>query len=263
MDSINKTLYITLYGKSYVSKKGIILKDFKAEEICEKGQIKIKAKSKWLAYYMGMRSAVFDKWVSKQLSLYPNATVLHLGCGLDSRVLRVGNFKTAWYDIDFNSVILERKKHYTETEFYRMLSADIRDASFVDELPKTDTAIVILEGVSMYLTNDELITALKKITSHFKRVSLLVDCYTPFAVKMSKIKNPVKSVGVNTVYGIDSPSVLENGTGLTFIAEREITPNCLIEQLKGVEYFIFKNLYAGKTSKKLYKLYEYKNEHFE
>ena len=33
MDHVNKTLYIPLYGKSYVSKKGIILHDEKAEEI--------------------------------------------------------------------------------------------------------------------------------------------------------------------------------------------------------------------------------------
>ena len=30
MDNINKTLYIPLYGKAYVSKKGIILKDKKS-----------------------------------------------------------------------------------------------------------------------------------------------------------------------------------------------------------------------------------------
>lgn len=50
MDGVNKTLYIPLYGKSYVSKKGIILKDEKAEEIWEKEQFKLKrkSKSKWL-----------------------------------------------------------------------------------------------------------------------------------------------------------------------------------------------------------------------
>ena len=67
MDSVNKTLYIPLYGKSYVSKKGIILKDPKAEEIwaAEGFPLKGKSKSKWLAYYMGMRSAVFDRWVAE------------------------------------------------------------------------------------------------------------------------------------------------------------------------------------------------------
>ena len=33
MNNINKTLYIPLYGKSYVSKKGLFLNDKKAEDI--------------------------------------------------------------------------------------------------------------------------------------------------------------------------------------------------------------------------------------
>jgi hypothetical protein len=76
---------------------------------------------------------------------------------------------------------------------------------------------------------------------------------------MSKIKNPVNDVGVRDVFGIANPQVLENGTGLTFLQEHQITPKQLIDQLKGLEKFVFKNLYAGKTSKKLYKLYEYGN----
>ena len=35
MNNVNKTLYIPLYGKAYVSKKGIILSDKKAEQIWE------------------------------------------------------------------------------------------------------------------------------------------------------------------------------------------------------------------------------------
>lgn len=33
MNGVNKTLYIPLYGKSYVSRKNIIIRDKKAEEI--------------------------------------------------------------------------------------------------------------------------------------------------------------------------------------------------------------------------------------
>ena len=62
MNSVNKTMYIPLYGKAYVSKKGIILRDKKAEEIWNKEgfPLKGKSKSKWLAYFMGMRAAVYD-----------------------------------------------------------------------------------------------------------------------------------------------------------------------------------------------------------
>ena len=70
MNNVNKTLYIPLYGKALVSKRGIILDDSKAEEIwsAEGFELKGKSKSKWLAYYMGMRSAVFDKWLKRQMT---------------------------------------------------------------------------------------------------------------------------------------------------------------------------------------------------
>ena len=136
MDNVNKTLYIPLYGKALVSKKGIILRDKKAEEIWanENFPLKGKSKSKWLAYYMGMRSAVFDKWTVSKLNKYPNSIVLHLGCGLDSRAHRLGVSHVHWYDVDFQSVIDERKKHYKETENCHMISADLRDSSFIRQM---------------------------------------------------------------------------------------------------------------------------------
>ena len=260
MNNVNKTLYIPLYGKALVSKKGIILQDKKAEEIWQGVQfpLKSKSKSKWLAYYMGMRSAVFDQWVKDKIKNHPKAIVLHLGCGLDSRVLRV-DCNASWYDVDFPEVIAERKTHYSETDLYNMIDGDIRNTTFLNSIPKAEHAIVVLEGVSMYLKNDELQKTLAKLTEHFGTLSLLVDCYTPFAAQMSKIKNPVNDVGVKDVFGIANPQVLENDTGLTFLQEHQITPKQLIDQLKGWEKFVFKNLYAGKTSKKLYKLYEYGN----
>ena len=91
MNSVNKTLYIPLYGKAYVSKKGLFLDDKKAEQIwAEEGfALKGKSKSKWLAYYMGIRAAVFDEWTKAQISTHQDAVVLHIGCGMDSRALRI------------------------------------------------------------------------------------------------------------------------------------------------------------------------------
>ena len=64
MDSVNKTLYIPLYGKALVSRRGLFIKDESAEKIWDEVgfPLKGKAKSKWLAFYMGIRAAVFDKW---------------------------------------------------------------------------------------------------------------------------------------------------------------------------------------------------------
>ena len=260
MDSVNKTLYIPLYGKAYVSKKGIILNDKKAEEIWNKEgfELKGKSKSKWLAYYMGMRSAVFDDWLKEQMESNKSAVVLHIGCGMDSRVEHVGTNGHLWYDIDFPEVICERKRYYHETDEYHMLEADAREKEWLLRIAEKKHAIIVMEGISMYFQMEELKGILKAISEHFETVHLLMDCYTVFAAKASKYKNPINDVGVTEVHGIDEPLALEN-RNLSFVKEHDMTPEILVNELEGVERVIFKKIYGGSLARKMYRLYEYKS----
>jgi len=201
MNNVNQTLYIPLYGKAYVSRKGIILNDKKAEKIwaAEGFELKGKSASKWLAYYMGMRSKVFDNWLENKIQKSKDAVILHIGCGMDSRVLRVGTKSYHWYDIDFPEVIKERRRYYIENEYYHMLEADVREADWLHNISQKKRAIIVMEGVSMYLQIEELKAVLQNICVHFEQAELLMDCYTTFAAKASKHKNPINDVGVTEV----------------------------------------------------------------
>lgn len=257
MNNVSKTLYIPLYGKAYVSRKGIILEDKKAEDLwaAEGIPLKGKAASKWLAYYMAMRSRVFDNWLREQLERMPEAVVLHLGCGMDSRCLRVEHSGRQWYDVDFPDVIQERTLHYEPSEGYHMLGADLREEGWLEEIGGK-SAIVILEGVSMYLSPEALRGLLGRLCGRFQKIHLLMDCYTELAAKLSRRHNPINSVGVTQVYGLDDPKIAECG-GLSFLREFEITPAVLIGELSPGEQRIFRTVYGGKLSKRLYNLYEY------
>lgn len=259
MDNVNRTLYIPLYGKAYVSKKGIILQDKKAEEIwdAEGFALKGKSKSKWLAYYMGMRSKVFDLWLREQMETDKDAVILHLGCGMDSRIERVGTSGHMWFDVDFPEVIQERKRYYTESEEYHMISSDVRETVWLSEVSSDKTAIIVMEGISMYLSPEELVSVFERLANHFKQVHILMDCYTTFAAKASKYKNPINDVGVTQVYGMDDPLVLENGSTVQFVKEHEMTPVSLVNELKGMEKSIFQKVYGGSIAQKMYRLYEY------
>ncbi|MBO7251890.1 MAG: class I SAM-dependent methyltransferase [Oscillospiraceae bacterium] len=260
MNEVNKTMYIPLYGKSFVSQRGKILHDPKAEEIWQQEgfPLKGKAASKWLAYYMGMRSRVFDDWLKEKLENNPGAVVLHIGCGMDSRICRVKHAGHLWYDIDFPDVIHQRKKHYAPMADYHMIPSDARDTGYLQQIPRK-AAVVLMEGISMYLQQQELSQLLADLYGHFEKVDLLMDCYTVFAAKASKYKNPVNEVGVTTLYGLDDPRELER-SGMQFVKERSLTPEYLIEELTGWEKVLFRKLYAGSAAKKLYRLYEFSSE---
>ena len=258
MTEVNKTLYIPLYGKALVSRKGIILRDRKAEKIWEKVNFPLggKSKSKWLAYYMGMRAYVFDEWMRERCTAEKDALVLHIGCGLDSRAERVGT-ENAWYDIDFPDVIAERRKYFKESENYTMIPADVRGEGWLSSIPKNKKAIVVMEGVSMYFAPEELKKLLSRLCGHFCDVYLLLDAYTVFAAKASKYKNPINEVGVTDVCGYDRGEDICEGTGLLFVCGHDITPKGKINELHGAEKFIFRKLYSGSIAKKMYRMYEY------
>lgn len=261
MTEVNKTLYIPLYGKAYVSKKGLFLNDKKAEEIWEKEKftLKGKSKSKWLAYYMGIRSAVFDEWIKEKISVTDDITVIHIGCGMDSRIERIGNSKCKWYDVDFEDVINERRRYYTENESYKMIVGDARSCEWLDYIHENKKAVIIMEGVSMYLKDNEIQNLFNNLASHFEHISLLADCYTIKAAKISKHKNPINDVGVTNVYGVDNPEIFTSES-VEFVKEHNMTPQKFIDELHGAEKWIFSKLFAGGFSKKMYRLFEYRSK---
>ena len=261
MNAVNKTLYIPLYGKAYVSEKGLFLRDDMAEHIwaAQRFTLKGKAKSKWLAYYMGMRAAVFDEWVRNKMSEFPEAAIVHVGCGLDSRVLRVGTNGHDWYDVDFAEVIAERRHYFEETADYHMIGADLREHQWLDAIHNTRCAIVVMEGVSMYVTNEELRTFMEQLREHFEEVVLLMDCYTELAVRMSSYKNPVRDVGVEQLYSVDEPRMLQSREW-SFVQEHAMTPEYFIHELRRIERYVFQRMYAGRLVRKLYRLFEYKKK---
>lgn len=259
MSGVDRTLYLPLYGKALVSQRGILLHDPWAQSIWAKEAfpLKGKARSRFLAYYMAMRAAVFDGWLQTQMSQYHQAVVLHLGCGLDSRCHRVGLHGHLWYDMDQPQVITQREKHFPPTDHYHLLSGDLRQRDWLQGVPKGGTALVVMEGVSMYLSLRELAALLTALKERFDSLHLLMDAYSTFAARASKYKNPINTVGVTQVWGLDEPGQLP----LTFVAEHAMTPTEMIAQLKGWEQGIFKKLYAGRFAQRLYRLYEFEYEH--
>ena len=259
MNEVNKTLFIPLYGKALISKKGIILKDRKAEEIwdAESFDIKRKSNKKRQAYNIAMRARVFDDWTNKMLFNSDEKTiVLHIGCGLDSRCLRVKEKYYRWLDCDFSDVMSVRRQYYEETSNYKMLGLDASNTADIDLLPDADSAIIIMEGISMYLSREKLVDLLKLLKEKYDKVHILMDVYTEFGARTSKYKNPVNDVGVQKLYGVDDIDKVSVESNLKVIGEHSFTPPHLVNELRGFEKISFKLMFTGKLYSKIYRLYE-------
>ena len=259
MNEVNKTLYIPLYGKAKVSRQGIILNDPCAEEIWKEEAFPIRGKSgsKWLAYNMAMRARVFDDWTESLLQQNKDALVLHIGCGLDSRYMRIKSSRSEWTASDLPEVIEVRKKHFQENETYHMKALDASRPEQIGSLPNRDEAIVVLEGLSMYLTNSQVHGLLQALDRKYQKLHIMMDVYTEFGVKASNYKNPVKDVGVTTLYGIDDIWSIIHGLRIRFVKEHSFTPKALVNELAPPERWFFKILFTGNLYRKIYRLYEF------
>ncbi len=243
-----------------MSKNNLFIKDSKAEEIISEVDFNFNElkQSKWLSMYMAVRAKIIDEICNKYITQNPNTIVIHLGCGLDSRCLRVNTDNVKWYDIDFESVIGLRKQFYVENEKYKMIGKSATDLSWIDAIDTNNQSILIVaEGLTMYLTEEELKQLLNGINSRLGSATIVFDAYSKQAVKSSKLKNPVNQMNASIKWGMNTPSDFTKlNKNLEFIREYLIRNK--ENNLKGITKFIFENLYCGKISESLYKIYEFK-----
>ena len=244
----SKTLFIPLLGKATMSKNNLFLKDYKAEEIISKIEYNLK-QSKWLSMYMTLRALIIDDLCNDYILKYPNITIIHLGCGLDSRNLRVNQNYKFWYDIDYKEVIDIRKKYYNDNEKYKMISSSVLKDTWLEEIKKEENILIIAEGLTMYLSEQEIKNLIYKINEKLDNVYLIFDAYSKKGVKLSKIKNPVNKMNAKIKYGIDNQNeFLLLNKNLKYLNTYPIKRDN--NNLKGIEKFIFNNLYCGKLSQK-------------
>lgn len=259
LNNESKTLFIPLYGKALMSKENLFLKDTKAEEIISTLDFDFESskQSKWLSMYMSLRALIIDDLVNDYLSKNPKTTVIHLGCGLDSRISRITSEYNKFYDVDYREVIKIRKEFFEETDNYKMIGSSVTSPNWYESIPETENILIIMEGLTMYLSSDEIKELITMINLRFDNVYFIIDAYTKKGVKGSKIKNPVNKLGAEIKYGFDKPEeFLSLNDNLEYKKTHLIKRN--ENNLKGITKFIFNNIYCGKISQSMYKIYEFK-----
>ncbi len=139
-------------------------------------------------YLVAMRAKQLDDWSAGFLRRHPNAVVLHLGCGMDTRAFRLHQPKTVqWFDVDQPDVIALRRKLYDDGDGYRMIGSSVTDAAWLDDVPTDRPTLMVAEGLVMYLTEPQVRTLLHGITDRFGSGELAFDTASPMGPRLSKI----------------------------------------------------------------------------
>lgn len=192
--SVEWTNLCTLYMRAYESRtKRPILGDTAAAEAVDRidydfDRIRKAVRPSSSQFLVSLRAKRFDEWASDFLDRHPDAVVLHLGCGLDSRAFRLRRPSgVRWFDVDVPAVINLRRRIYPEQDGYRMIGSSVTDPGWLDEVPTDSPVLVVAEGLLMYLEESEVRTLLLRLTDRFGSGELLFDGMPPWVVLGRKI----------------------------------------------------------------------------
>lgn len=199
---VSDTLLIPLYcrAKETLSKDPII-RDQKAVEIL--GDIKSSvAGSKnrihrrilhdrynnMLVVSLALRTRRFDRYVDEHISRHPQATLVNLGCGLDSRFHRLDNGSLTWFDLDLPEVIGIKQHYFRETDRYRFLPCSATDLEWIGKVAKTEPlhVMVLAEGLFMYLEEKKVKELILSLRDRFPGCALVFENTGKFWVKRMK-----------------------------------------------------------------------------
>jgi O-methyltransferase involved in polyketide biosynthesis len=164
---------------------------------------------KW-APLVTVRAAQFDLWATQFLAAHSDSTVVHLGCGLDSRVYRLDpGPDVEWYDVDYPAVIALREQVYPTSA---------TEDSWLSRLPKDRPVLLLAEGVSMYLAEHDGVSLLRRIVDHFPSGELQMDFYNWFGIKTQGTQKIVRRSGATLRWAVNSPQdVLTRVPGLRLL----------------------------------------------
>jgi O-methyltransferase involved in polyketide biosynthesis len=204
-----QTLLVTLYGKALDSRAAKpILGDTYARDVVDHLDYDFSRLHipRGAEVSLPVRAKHFDAWTREFLAGHPRATVLHLGCGLDSRVLRVDPGPgVRWYDVDFPDVIEIRRRVYPARAGYELIGSSVTDLRWLEQVPTGEPVIVVAEGLVEYLRPAQGLELFRLVTERFPSGELVFDACSKLFARMIRLVPAARTADVHLSWTFDDP----------------------------------------------------------
>ena len=204
---VAETMLQTLYARAKESKKANHkIYDEKAIKIVSRMDYDFSLADKDTAMSSGVvaRTIVLDRMVADFVKEHPDTTVINIACGMDTRFYRVDNGKIRWYNIDLPVTMEVREKYICEDERVTNIAASAMDENWAEQIQTiSDCILVIIEGLSMYLSEPDVKQILSIIDRHFSPVTVFMEILNPKFVKKN-VEKSIRQSGAVFTWGTKS-----------------------------------------------------------
>jgi O-methyltransferase involved in polyketide biosynthesis len=112
--------------------------------------------------------------------------------------------------VDYPEVIEVRRRLYPERAGYCMIGSELSDPGFLDEVPADRPAMIVAEGVMMYLAEHDVKQLLNRLTDHFPSGQIAFDALSRWGATLAKADPSVRATGASFRWGIDDPQDIKH-----------------------------------------------------
>ncbi|MFH0756330.1 MAG: class I SAM-dependent methyltransferase [Bacteroidota bacterium] len=193
LGSVQETLLLPLWGRAIetqkqkpllVDEKAVsIIKDIPYDFSVISENINSLSRLSWIA-----RSLYFDKKIKAFINVFPEATIVNIGCGLDTTFDRVDNGKIHWIDLDLPDTIELRSKFISETDRIKFISKSVFDTSWYHKIEKKDNVMFLIAGVLYYFDESEIKKLFNDFHVFLPGVEVIFDYASKLGIKVSNKK---------------------------------------------------------------------------
>lgn len=214
--NVQETLLLPLWGRAVETQKDKPrLIDKKAVEIIDRLDYDFSTIAKtqsmsqhgWVA-----RSLHTDNMVREFIKEHPEATIVNIGCGMDTTFSRIDNGKITFYELDLPDVIKLRKHFFEDSERHRSIAFSFLDTKWFEQISVKDGLLFLAGGVLYYFAEEQIKTFFIAVADHFGKCDFYFDSLSPMAIKIAKkqiLKKGGMSMSVDGGWGLKSIKALE------------------------------------------------------
>ena len=208
LTGVPETMLQTVYARAKESRGRGAIHDAKAEEIIGALDYDFSLADKDAPMHSGViaRTIVLDKLTSAWLAEHHGAVVVNIACGLDTRCYRMQGY-AHWYNLDLPETIAVREKLLPEEGSISQIAMSAMD-DWGGEIAEQGTPVlVIIEGLTMYLSEADVQRIFEVIAGRFDNVTVFVETMNPMVVKSFKEKS-IEGSNAKFTWGVKNGAAL-------------------------------------------------------
>jgi O-methyltransferase involved in polyketide biosynthesis len=190
LGSVQETLLLPLWGRAIETKKQkpllvdnkavLILNNIPYDFTTISKNIKNLTRLSWIA-----RSIYFDKKIKAFINVFPEATIVNIGCGLDTTFDRIDNGKIKWIDLDLPDTIELRKKYFSETDRRHFIATSVFNTSWYDIIENKNNIMLLIAGVLYYFDEIDVKKLFNDFHNFLSGVEIIFDYASKLGIKLS------------------------------------------------------------------------------